>query len=45
MLPFHAPWYTIGQDVMSSLYIEGLLDLSVRREEEVKEDDGWDEEG
>lgn len=30
---------------MSSLYIKRLLDLGVRREEEVKEDDGWDEEG
>lgn len=30
---------------MSSLDVERLLDLGVRREEKVKEDDGWDEEG
>lgn len=30
---------------MGSLYVEGLLDFSVGREEEVDEDDGWDEEG
>lgn len=45
MLPFRAPRYTIVQYVMSSLYIERLLDFSVRREKEVDEDDGWDEEG
>ena len=45
MLPLHAPWYTIRQDIMSSLYIERLLDFRIRREKEVDEDDGWDEEG
>lgn len=44
MLPGHARRDTMGQDVMSSLYIERLLDLGVRREEEVNEDDGWDDE-
>ena len=29
---------------MSSLNIERLLDLGVRREKKVNEDDGWDEE-
>lgn len=44
MLPFRAPRYTISQDVVSSLYVEGLLDFSVRREKEVDEDGGRDEE-
>ena len=44
MLALHAPWYTISQNIMSSLDIERLLDLGVRREEKVNEDDGWDEE-
>ena len=44
MVPFHAPWYTISQDIMSSLDIERFLDLGVRREKKVNEDDGWDEE-
>ena len=44
MLPFDAPGDTIIQDVMSSLYIEGLLDFSIRGEKEVNEDDGWDKE-
>lgn len=30
---------------MSSLYIERLLDFCIRREKEVDEDDGRDEEG
>lgn len=30
---------------MGSLYVERLLDFSVRREKEVDEDDAWDEEG
>ena len=45
MLPFRGPWYTISQDVMSSLDIERLLDFGIRREKEVDEDDGWYEEG
>ena len=44
MRPFHAPWYTISQDIMSSLDVERLLDLGVGREKKVSEDDGWDEE-
>ena len=44
MLPLHAPWYTISQNIMSSLDIERFLDLDVRREKKVNEDDGWDEE-
>ena len=32
MLPFRGPWYTISQDVMSSLDVERLLDFGIRRE-------------
>lgn len=45
MLPCRAPRYAVSQDVVSSLYVERLLDFSVGREKEVDEDDGWDEEG
>ena len=45
MLPFRGPWYTISQDVMSSLDVERLLDFGIGREKEVDEDDGRYEEG
>ena len=43
MIPFHAPRYTISQDIMSSLDVERFLDLGVGRKKKVSEDDGRDE--
>ena len=34
----------VGQDVVDSLDMEGLLDFGVGSDEEVEEDQGWEEE-
>ena len=36
--------YAISQDIMNGLYIERFLDLRVRREGQVEEYRGWDQE-
>jgi hypothetical protein len=38
------PWETIGGNVVRSLDIEGLFDFGVRRDEEMEDDEGRNEE-
>ena len=43
MLPLGIPRDAIGQDIMSGLDIERLLDFGIRRAEEMDENDRRDE--
>lgn len=37
-------WRAVHKDIVGGLDVEGLLNLGVRDDNEVKEDEGWDEE-
>lgn len=38
-------WCSVHENIVGGLDVEGLLDLGIRGDEEVKKDEGWDEEG